>query len=196
MAIKTKYTFEQLYSAYKEQYEKSELQLGESAMPKREMYSKKEFIADWAANKEANKGMSGIRVAEKLARSDVYQYSKKQSESLYKSIYSEEYEERTEIQRRISSAIEERDKAKSEEKRISIEEEIKILQKEERLLKKRQTSFQQKLRTGNLSEEEEEELESFYSDIGSYYQSLKEQGFSGKEAKEKVAKKFFSWYYV
>lgn len=196
MAVKTKYTFEQLYSAYTEQYKKSELQLSGSAMPKREMYSKKEFIADWAAHKEANKGMSGIRVAEKLARSDVYQYSKKQSESLYKSIYSEEYEERTEIQRKIASAIEERDRAKNEERRISIEEEIKILQKEERSLKKRQTSFQQKLRTGNLSEDEESELESFYSDIQSYYHSLKEQGFSGKEAKQKVAKKFFSWYYI
>lgn len=196
MAIKTKYSFDQLYAAYKEQYEKSEAQLGEGVMPKREMYSKRDFIADWEAIKEGNKGMSGVRVAEKLARSDVYLHSKKQAESVYKSIYSEEWETRTELRKKIEQAKEEKDLVKSEEERISLEEEIKILQREEKIFRKRQSAFITKFKTGTLSEEQEADLESFYDDISTYYHGLKDMGYSSKEIKAKVSKKFFSWKYV
>jgi hypothetical protein len=196
MAISTKYTFDQLYRAYREQYEKSEAQLSAGTMPKREMYSKRDFIADWAAIKAENKGMSGVRVAEKLARSDVYLYSKKQAQATYQSIYSEEVEERTRIQQRIFQAKEAKDLAKTEEERASQELEIKQLEKEERILKKRQTAYTTRLRTGNLTEEQEADLEDFYGDISEYYHGLKDMGYSSKEAKEKVAKKFFSWKYV
>lgn len=193
MAVSTKYTFDQLYRAYREQYEKSESQLSAGTMPKREMYSKRDFIADWAAIKAENKGMSGVRVAEKLARSDVYLYSKKQAQAMYQSIYSEEVEERTRIRERILQA---KDLAKTEEERASQEFEIKQMEKAERILKKRQTAYTTHLRTGNLTEEQEADLEDFYGDISEYYHGLRAMGYSSKEAKDKVAKKFFSWKYI
>ena len=196
MAIKTKYSFDQLYRAYKEQYEKSESQLGVGVMPNREMYSKSDFIADWAAIKQANKGMSGIRVAEKLARSDVYLYSKKQSESIYKSVYSQEYEEFENLQKRIDIKKEEINRLKNKEVKISVEEEIKALEKEKNILRKQQSAFAKKIRTGTLSEAEEEKLNEFYQDISDYYHDLKKLGYTSKEIKAKVARKYFSWKYV
>ena len=196
MAINTKYTFDELYRAYREQYERSESQLGQDVLPKREMYSKREFIQDWSANKASNKGMSGVRVAEKLARNDVYLHSKKQAEAVYKSVFEEDINEREDLQERISNLREELNRAKSKKDKEFIENDIKPLEKEERALKKKQTQFSQKFRTGRLDEEMKEKIEDLYTDISSYYYDLKNKGYSGKEAKAKVAKKFFSWKYL
>lgn len=195
MAVNTKYSYDELYAAYRSQYLRSESQLGEGVSPKNEMYSKKEFIEDWESIKRGNKGMSGIRVAEKLARSDVYQYSKKQAESIYKSVYSESFDEQENLQRRIDALRKALKTAKKKDAEI-IQSSIKDLQNEEKILKKESSSYVRKLRTGRLSEEDESILDAFYSDVGEYYHKLKELGYSGKEAKKEVAKKFFSWKYI
>lgn len=195
MAINTKYSFDELYAAYRTQYLRSEAQLGEGSSPKNEMYSKKEFIEDWESIKRSNKGMSGIRVAEKLARSDVYQYSKKQAESLYKSIYSESFDEQEDLQRRIDNLRTALKTAKKKDVKI-IQSSLEKLQSEEKTLKKERSAYVRKLRTGRLNEEDEEALDQFYSDIGTYYHKLKDLGYSGKEAKKEVARKFFSWKYI
>lgn len=195
MAINTKYSFDELYAAYRTQYLRSEAQLGEGSSPKNEMYSKKEFIEDWESIKRSNKGMSGIRVAEKLARSDVYQYSKKQAESLYKSIYSESFDEQEDLQRRIDNLRTALKTAKKKDVK-TIQSGIEKLQSEEKTLKKERAAYVRKLRTGRLNEEDKAALDQFYSDISEYYHKLKDLGYSGKEAKKEVARKFFSWKYI
>ena len=196
MAINTKYSFDELYAAYRTQYLRSESQLGEGASPKNEMYSKKEFIEDWESIKRSNKGMSGIRVAEKLARSDVYQYSKKQAESLYKSIYSESFDEQEDLQRRIDSLRTALKQSRRKKDKEVIQSSIEKLQSEEKTLKKERAAYVRKLRIGRLNEEYKEELDQFYSDIRNYYHKLKDLGYSGKEAKKEIASKFFSWKYI
>lgn len=198
MAVKgTKYSITQLYSAYRNQYIKSESQLGEGVLPKTEMYKREDFEKDWEAIKAAHKGMSGIRVAEKLARSNVYRYSIAQSENLYQAIYSEEKTKYDIIKTKISERKTERDLVKSEDERIALDLEIKSLEKEEKAFKKRMTSYTSRIRRTGLSEEEEEELSNLYDSMETEYWELrKDKKMTGKQAKAEIARKYFYWYYV
>ena len=196
-AIGTLYSIDELYSSYRNQYIKSEAQLGEGVLPKLEMYSKKQFEQDWAAIKAANKGLSGIRVAEKLARSNVYRYSIKQAESLYGAIYTEEREASTKLKEKISTLKGKIDRVKSEEKRIALGLELKALEKEEKRLRKQVTAYTYRIRRTGLSEEEAGQLDELYDSMEDEYWKLrKEQKMTGKQAKAEIARKYFSWYYV
>lgn len=196
MALNTKYTFDELYNTYKEQYQKSLAQLGEGASPKREMYSKNEFIQDWKANKSSNKGMSGVRVAQKIARSDVYLYSKKQAEAVYSSLFEENLKESKNLKERLDNLNDALKGVKKKRDKDKIQKSIEPLEKELKKLKKERTQFISKYRTGKIGEELEEDIENLYTDIGDYYNQLKSQGLSSKEIKQEIGKKYFPWYYL
>lgn len=197
---KTKYTLKEVFKAYREQYEKSVAQLGDDVMPRKEMYSKKDFQEDWLAIKSQYKGMSAIRAAEKLARSEVYLHTKPQAQAMYKSLFKESIEKEQDLKTRLSNVREALNASTSGEERRIIEDSLKQLEKEEKALKKEQSSFVSKFRTGKLDEEIEDLTESFYSDISERYREITDPAgkykYSGKQAKAVIAREFFSWKYV